>query len=50
MPTGQNEAFSRAPTDKALEFSEWKLLDLRKVWFEIDGATGRSSEFDSLSS
>ena len=27
MPPGQNEAFSRILIDKALEFSDWNLLD-----------------------
>ena len=42
MPSGQNEAFSRVLIDKALEFSDWNLLDPHEVRFEINGHTGRA--------
>ncbi|MGA2220853.1 MAG: DEAD/DEAH box helicase family protein [Verrucomicrobiia bacterium] len=42
MPLGQNEAFSRVLIDKALEFSEWNLLDLQQVQFEFHTASGRA--------
>jgi type I restriction enzyme R subunit len=42
MTTGQNEAFSRILIDKALEFSEWDLLDSRQVVFEMHASHGRA--------
>lgn len=42
MPSGQNEAFSRVLIDKALEFSDWNLLDQHEVRFELNSDTGRA--------
>src|SRR5450631_2642078 len=42
MTTGHNEAFSRVLIDKALEFSEWNLLDQQQVVFEQHTANGRA--------
>jgi type I restriction enzyme R subunit len=42
MPTSHNEAFSRVLIDKALEFSEWDLLDSRQVEFEWHTKNGRA--------
>src|ERR1022692_1718223 len=39
---GGNEAFSRILIDKALEFSEWNLLDPHQVRFELNTVTGRA--------
>ena len=41
MPA-QNEAFSRILIDKALEFSEWNLLDPKQVQFEFHTSSGRA--------
>ena len=37
-----SEAFSRILIDKALEFSEWDLLDSHQVLFEVHGPSGRA--------
>jgi type I restriction enzyme R subunit len=42
MPQGQNEAFSRILMDKALEFSNWNLLDPQQVQFELHTSNGRA--------
>jgi predicted type IV restriction endonuclease len=42
MPPGQNEAFSRVLIDKALEYSDWNLLDPRQVQFESHTSNGRA--------
>lgn len=42
MPTGQNEAFSRILIDKALEDSDWNLLDPQQVQFELHTVNGRA--------
>ena len=42
MSQGQNEAFSRILIDKALEFSDWDLLDPRQVQFELHMSSGRA--------
>lgn len=42
MAAAQNEAFSRVLIDKALEFSNWNLLDPHEVRFELNGLTGRA--------
>ncbi len=42
MPNRQNEAFSRVLIDKALESSEWDLLDSQQVQFEFHTANGRA--------
>src|SRR3990170_5644695 len=39
---GQNEAFSRVLIDKALEASDWNLLDPQQVQFEHNTANGRA--------
>lgn len=41
MPPDHNEAFSRVLIDKALEFSDWDLLDSRQVQFELHTKNGR---------
>ena len=41
MPTGKSEAFSRVLIDKALEASDWNLLDSKQVRFEQNAVTGR---------
>jgi hypothetical protein len=40
MSLGQNEAFSRIPIDKALEFSGW--ICSRQVQFELHTSNGRA--------
>jgi type I restriction enzyme R subunit len=42
MSTGKPEAFSRVLIDKALEASDWNLLDPRQVRFEYHTVTGRA--------
>ncbi len=42
IPSGQNEAFSRVLIDKALEFSDWNLLDHQQVQFEFHTSNGRA--------
>jgi type I restriction enzyme R subunit len=42
MAQGQNEAFSRILIDKALEFSDWDLLDSRQIQFELHTSSGRA--------
>ena len=42
MTTPQNEAFSRVLIDKALEFSDWDLLDPKQVQFELHISNGRA--------
>ncbi len=42
MTTPQNEAFSRVLIDRALEFSEWDLLDPKQVQFELHTSNGRA--------
>jgi len=42
MSNGQNEAFSRILIDKALEASDWNLLDPQQVKFEQNAANGRA--------
>jgi len=42
MTTPQNEAFSRVLIDKALEFSDWDLLDPKQVQFELHTSNGRA--------
>jgi type I restriction enzyme R subunit len=42
MPASHNEAFSRILIDKALEFSEWNLLDPSQVQFEQHTSNGRA--------
>lgn len=42
MPAGSKEAFSRILIDKALEASDWDLLDSRQVRFEQNAAIGRA--------
>ena len=42
MSAAQNEAFSRVLIDRALEFSEWNLLDPHQVRFELNTVTGRA--------
>jgi type I restriction enzyme, R subunit len=42
MSTGQNEAFSRILIDKALEASDWNLLDPQQIQFEHHSASGRA--------
>lgn len=42
MPPGQNEAFSRVLIDKALEYSDWNLLDQQQVQFEFHTSSGRA--------
>jgi predicted type IV restriction endonuclease len=42
MTTPQNDAFSRVLIDKALEFSEWDLLDPKQVQFELHTSNGRA--------
>jgi type I restriction enzyme R subunit len=42
MQTGRNEAFSRILIDKALEYSDWNLLDPLQVQFEFHNASGRA--------
>lgn len=41
MTTGRKEAFSRVLIDKALEASDWDLLDPQQVQFEHNTANGR---------
>jgi predicted type IV restriction endonuclease len=41
MPLSHNEAFSRILIDKALEASDWNLLDSNEVLFETNTTTGR---------
>jgi len=42
MKTGQSEAFSRILVDKALEASDWNLLDPKQVKFEQNAVNGRA--------
>ena len=42
MSNNHNEAFSRVLIDKALEFSEWDLLDDKQVQFELHTNNGRA--------
>ncbi|MBI3579364.1 MAG: DEAD/DEAH box helicase family protein [Ignavibacteriales bacterium] len=42
MISSHNEAFSRVLIDKALEFSEWDLLDTKQVQFESHTKNGRA--------
>jgi type I restriction enzyme R subunit len=42
MSPGQNEAFSRVLIDKALEDSDWNLLDPQQIQFELNVASGRA--------
>ncbi len=42
MSTGHTEAFSRVLIDKALEYSDWNLLDPQQVQFEFHTASGRA--------
>jgi type I site-specific restriction endonuclease len=42
MATSHNEAFSRILIDKALEASDWTLLDPQQVRFEYNVANGRA--------
>jgi type I restriction enzyme R subunit len=42
MPSGKTEAFSRILIDKALEASDWNLLDSKQVRFEYNAVTGRA--------
>lgn len=42
MPHSHNEAFSRILIDKALEASNWNLLDSQQVQFEYNTANGRA--------
>jgi predicted type IV restriction endonuclease len=42
MQHGSNEAFSRILIDKALEFSDWNLLDSHQVCFELNTENGRA--------
>jgi type I site-specific restriction endonuclease len=42
MPPSKTEAFSRILIDKALEASDWNLLDSRQVRFEHNAVTGRA--------
>lgn len=39
---GQNEAFSRVLIDKALEYSDWNLLDPLQIQFEFYNVSGRA--------
>ena|SRR6185437_9962389 len=41
MSPGGNETFSRILIDKALEASNWNLLDSKQVLFEYNSPTGR---------
>jgi type I site-specific restriction endonuclease len=41
MAPNQPEAFSRILIDKALEFSDWDLLDQQQVQFELHTSSGR---------
>src|ERR1700680_3663658 len=42
MPGGPPGAFSRILIDKALEFSDWDLLDPKQVQFEFHASNGRA--------
>jgi type I restriction enzyme R subunit len=42
VPPSKTEAFSRILIDKALEASDWNLLDSRQVRFEHNAVTGRA--------
>ena len=42
MTSGRNEAFSRILIDKALEASDWNLLDPQQVQFEHNAVNGRA--------
>src|SRR5271165_3113829 len=42
MTHGQSEAFSRVLIDKALESSDWDLLDSKQVVFEMHTGNGRA--------
>ena len=42
MTKGSNEAFSRVLIDKALEASDWSLLDTKQVQFEHNASNGRA--------
>jgi len=42
LPSGYSEAFSRILIDKALEASEWNLLDSKQFRFEYNTVTGRA--------
>lgn len=42
MPSSQKEAFSRVLIDKALESSDWDLLDSKQVQFELHTKNGRA--------
>lgn len=42
MSSNHNEAFSRVLIDKALEFSDWDLLDDKQVQFELHTKSGRA--------
>jgi len=42
MLSGQNEAFSRILIDKALEASDWNLLDPQQIQFELNTVNGRA--------
>ena len=42
MPGNHSEAFSRILIDKALEASEWNLLDSKQIRFEYNAVNGRA--------
>jgi type I site-specific restriction endonuclease len=42
MATGKSEAFSRVLIDKALEYSDWNLLDDKQIQFELHTSNGRA--------
>jgi predicted type IV restriction endonuclease len=42
MSPVNNEAFSRILIDKALEATDWNLLDPQQVQFEVNTASGRA--------
>src|SRR2546425_4540043 len=42
MPLSQNEAFSRVLIDRALDDSDWDLLNSKQVEFEFHTASGRA--------
>lgn len=42
MSSGYSEAFSRVLIDKALEASDWDLLDVKQIRFEYNAVNGRA--------
>ena len=42
MSSGHSEAFSRVLIDKALEASDWNLLDSKQIRFEYNAVSGRA--------